>query len=81
MPKRITVTDEEYFKILELKATYKTDNLFDLLEELTKRQSVKYDINVNEPQQPINTEQPEQPINPERLPDTKNQNNQKSQKG
>lgn len=38
MPKRITLSDEEYFKLLELKVKYKTDSLFAILSLVTNSQ-------------------------------------------
>ena len=39
MQKRITINDEEYFKLLELKAKYKTNSLFAILSLVTDNQN------------------------------------------
>ena len=41
MPKRITLNDEEYFKLLELKVKYKTDSLFAIMTNLSNVSSPK----------------------------------------
>lgn len=43
MPKRITISDEEYFKILELKVKHKTDSLFAILSLVTDNQNAIID--------------------------------------
>ena len=39
MPKRITLSDKEYFKLLELKAKYKTNSLFAILSLVPDNQN------------------------------------------
>lgn len=70
MTKSIKVTNEEYWKILELKGKFKTDSLldiFDKLIELSKEPEIAKSSNEQE-----SSKQPKEPDKPDRRNDIKN---------
>lgn len=47
MPKRITLNDEEYWKLLELKAKYKTESLIAIFDKLAEQPNNQIGITAN----------------------------------